>query len=178
MSHAYTVLWNAERMGIAKKHGIAGRGIEFLFGGPHTSQPSFIKAGVMAGDVVYPVMVRNGMVHILAQVVAGRTVTVEEFIEAHPQLYPPERQALCPSLTLDAGVALHPWLRALNWSCSDHVLLAQWSSSLGTGTVLPSPMLERLTYCSRKAERGVKGIVDGRLTTIISLQGIYPLSSP
>lgn len=164
-------------MRIAKTHGIAGRCIEFLFGGPHTSQPSFIKAGVRAGDVVYPVMVRNGMVHILAQVVAGRIVTVEEFIKAHPLLYPPELQKQSPDLTLDAGVALHPWLHALNWSCSDHVLLAQWSSSLGTGTVLPAPMLERLTYCSRRTERGVKGIVDGRLTTIISIQGIYRLSS-
>ena len=176
MSNAYTVIWNSERAKIARKHGLAGRGLEFLFGGPHTSQPSFTRAGVTAGDVVYPISVRDGMVHILARVRAGEIVTVDDFIAAHPDLYPPERHGRWPFQTLDSGVELHPWLRALNWTCSDHVVLAERSTPFSLETVLPSEMLARLTYRSKKAERPVRGVVDGHLTTIVSLQGVYRLS--
>lgn len=153
-----------------------GKGIEFLFGGPHTSQPSFTRAGVTAGDVVYPISVRDGRVHILARVVTRQVVTVEDFIAAHPGLYPSEQHGQWPSQTLESGIGLNPWLRALNWTCSDHVLLTERSTPLNPETVLPPGMLTRLTYRSRKAERPVRGIVDGRLTTLVSLQGVYKLS--
>ncbi|WP_146855882.1 hypothetical protein [Brevifollis gellanilyticus] len=163
-------------MKIAKKHGLAGKGIEFLFGGPHTSQPSFSRAGVVGGDIIYPIFVRDGMVHILSRVVTSEIVTVDHFIASRPDLYPPERHGKWPFETLDAGVELHPWLRALNWTCSDHVVLAERSTPVNLDNVLPAEMLTRLTYRSKKAERAVRGVVDGRLTTIVSLQGVYRLS--
>ncbi|GEP46216.1 hypothetical protein BGE01nite_55070 [Brevifollis gellanilyticus] len=176
MSSAYTVIWNSDRVKIAKKHGLAGKGIEFLFGGPHTSQPSFSRAGVVGGDIIYPIFVRDGMVHILSRVVTSEIVTVDHFIASRPDLYPPERHGKWPFETLDAGVELHPWLRALNWTCSDHVVLAERSTPVNLDNVLPAEMLTRLTYRSKKAERAVRGVVDGRLTTIVSLQGVYRLS--
>lgn len=176
MSSAYTVIWNSDRVKIAKKHGLVGKGIQFLFGGPHTSQPSFSRAGLSGGDVVYPISIRDGMVHVLAQVVTSEIVTVDHFVAARPDLYPPERHGKWLSQTLDAGVELHPWLRALNWTCSDHVVLVERSTPISLETVLPTEMLARLTYRSKKAERTVRGIVDGRLTTIASLQGVYRLS--
>ena len=176
VSNAYTVLWNSDRVKIAKKHGLAGRPIDFLFGGQHTSQPSFIRAGVKAGEVVYPISLRDGGVHIHSQFRVRAIITVEDFITAHPDLYPPDQHGRWPFETLDKGVESHPWLRALNWTCSDHILLAERSTPFSLETVLPPEMLTRLTYRSKKTERPIRGVADGRLTTSISLQGVYRLS--
>lgn len=177
MSNAYTVLWNSDRVKIAKKHDLIGRTIDFLFGGPHTTQPSFIRAGVKAGEVLYPVSVRDGSVHILSQIRVRAILTVDEFIAEHPDLYPPEeRQGRRAFEILDRGVELHPWLRALNWTGSDHVLLAERSTPFSLETVLPSEMLTRMTFRFNKADWPVSGVADGRLTTTVGLQGIHRLS--
>ncbi|WP_395734876.1 hypothetical protein [Prosthecobacter sp.] len=176
MSNAYTVLWNSDRVRIAKKHGLIGRSIDFLFGGPHTTQPSFIKAGVKAGETVYPVSVRDGALHILSQVRIRAIMTVDDFIAAHPDLYPPETHAPRAFETLAKGVELHPWLRALNWTGSDHVLLAERSTPFSLDTVLPPELLTRLTFRFNKADWPVSGVAEGRLTTTVGLQGIHRLS--
>lgn len=177
MSNAYTVLWNSDRIKIARKHDLIGRSIDFLFGGPHTTQPSFIRAGVKAGEIVYPVAVRDGALHILSQIRVRAILTVDDFISEHPDLYPPaERQGRRAFEILDLGVQLHPWLRALNWTGSDHVLLAERSTPFSLETVLPSEMLTRMTLRFNKLERPVSGVADGRLTTTVGLQGIHRLS--
>ena len=38
-----------------------------LFGGPHLSEPSFRRAGVKVGDLLYPVAVSNRRVHVVAR---------------------------------------------------------------------------------------------------------------
>lgn len=129
-----------------------------------------------AGEIVDPVSVRDGAVHIHTQIVVRAIITVEDFITAHPDVYPPEQHGRWPFETLYKGVDLHPWLRALNWTCSDHIVLAERSTPFTHETVLPPEMLTRLTFRSKKTERPIRGVVDGRLTTIISLQGVYRLS--
>ncbi|MFD4913933.1 hypothetical protein ACFWNR_11985 [Streptomyces virginiae] len=49
-------------------------------------------------------------------------------------------------------------------------------SPLSFGTTVPPDLLERLTYTSRRGERTLKYIEDGRLTRSVSLQGIYRLA--
>ena len=65
MSDAYTVFWTMDRWlsAVAVGH----RPLPVLFGGPHLSEPSFRKAGVRVGDVVYPVAVSNRRVHLVAR---------------------------------------------------------------------------------------------------------------
>lgn len=177
MSNAYTVLWNSDRIRIARKHDLIGRSIDFLFGGPHTTQPSFIRAGVKAGEIIYPVAVRDGALHILSQIRVRAILTVDDFIAEHPDLYPPaERQGRRAFEILDLGVQLHPWLRAFNWTGSDHVLLAERSTPFSLETILPSEMLTRMTLRFNKVERPVSGVADGRLTTTVGLQGLFRLS--
>src|SRR5262245_31377434 len=38
-----------------------------LFGGPHLSEPSFRRAGVRVGDLVYPVAVSNRRAHVIGR---------------------------------------------------------------------------------------------------------------
>jgi len=178
VSSAFTVLWNGDRVKIATRHGMLGKPVEFLFGGPHTSQPSFARAGVEPADIIYPIFVKDGQIHILARIVTKETVSVEEFISRRPDLFRPDGQETWPMATLDAAVQAFPWLRAFCWTCSDHVVLAERSSPLTREMLLPVGLLGRLTYRSRRAERPLKGVEDGRVTTIAGLQGVYRLSEP
>ncbi len=176
MGSSFTVLWNHDRVAIAKRHGLLGQPIPFLFGGPHTSQPSFCRAGVQGGDVVYPVQVKSGVVHLLARVVVREIVPVETFVHERTDLYPPEKRGRWMGETLDIAIQSQPWLRALNWTCSDHVLKPEKSSPLTVEVTLPVHALERLSFRSKKTLRPIEGVEDGRLTTITGLQGVYRLS--
>jgi hypothetical protein len=176
MSNSFTVLWNSDRVKIARLHNLLGKPIPFLFGGPHTSQPSFTRAGVSPSDIIYPVLVKEGTVHILARVVTREIVSVDSFVSDQADLYPSDQKGRWTGETLELAVQRQPWLRAFNWTCSDHVLLPESSSPLTTSVTLPVHALERLTYCSRKAERPLKGVQDGRLSTITGLQGVYRLA--
>ena len=173
MSSAFTVMWNRHRVKIAKDHGLPDQRIPFLAGGPHVSQPDFVRAGVTSGDVIYPVAIRDGIVRVLAAVVAGRILTVEDFREQHPDFA--DYQLHCGAKR-EAVLQQYPWLRAVWWTCTDKIVLAARSSRVRFQTRLPAAMLERLTYASQKRERGVRGIVDGLLTSPVSLHGIYRLA--
>jgi len=161
---------------IAKRNGLMGRPVEFLFGGPHTSQPSFQRAGVAVSDVVYPIFVQGGQIHILARVVTRAILSVEEFVASRPDLYPTDRIWHSPFQKLDMAVETHPWLRAFCWTCSDHVAVAEHSTPLAHDMILPVEFLQRMTYRSKKAERPLKGVVDGKLTSINAVQGVYRLA--
>jgi hypothetical protein len=176
MSSAFTVLWSADRVKVATTHGRLNQPIPFLFGGPHTSQPSFIRAGVEPGDIIYPVTVTDGQIHILARVVTKEILSVETFIADRPELYPLNRRGRWMGETLDIAKQRQPWLGAYCWTSSDHVLMAESSSILTTEVVLPLECLERLTFRSNKAERLIKGVIEGKLTTITGLQNVYRLA--
>ena len=176
MSSAYTVMWNAHRVKIAKEHGFPGGRIPFLFGGPHSSQPDFVRAGVTPGDTIYPVYVKDGIVRVLAKVVAQRFLSLEQFQQTHPEYAAYEPHG-CGAGGGDTAVELrHPWLRALYWTCAEHVILAESSSPVVFQKRLPSAMLERLTYASQKAVRRLRDIEDGLLKSITGIQGIYRLA--
>lgn len=176
MSEAFTVLWNSDRVRIARTGGRVGKPLPFLFGGPHISQPSFLRAGVRPGDQVHPIFVKGGVLHVLASLIVERIVTVEDFIAENPELYPPDRRGRWLGETLEFAAAGQPWLKAVCWTCSDHVLIAGDSTPLSLQSALPQEALSRLTFRSKKAVRPVKGLKDGKLTGVISLQGIYRLT--
>ena len=67
MADAYTMFWTRERCDALRRLGWAGRPMETLFGGPHISEPSFLRAGVRSGDAVYPIVVRAGVLYILGR---------------------------------------------------------------------------------------------------------------
>ena len=57
MSDSYTVFWTMDRWlgALAVGH----QPLPVLFGGPHLSEPSFRRAGVKVGDLLYPVAVHE-----------------------------------------------------------------------------------------------------------------------
>jgi hypothetical protein len=166
MSSSFTVLWNADRVRIARS--LEGKLVPFLCGGPHVSQPSFSRAGVKPGDCVYPIYVHKKVLHIMARFVVGSFTTPEALIADRKDLFPKGTRSDWTFESHDGPAESAPWLRAL---------LPQESSLLTLTPRLSMAALERLTYVSKKSSRGVRGIKDGELTSIVSLQGVYRLST-
>ncbi len=50
MADSFTTLWTADRCKLVKRYHLEGTPLSLLFGGPHTSEPGFRRAGVKAGD--------------------------------------------------------------------------------------------------------------------------------
>lgn len=175
MSSSFTVMWNGDRVRSAKP--LAGKPVPFLAGGPHVSQPLFSRAGVREGDCVYPIFVRQKTLHVLARVVVKNFVEIDQFISSRKDLFPAHLRGSGQLETLDRTSSVMPWLKAFWWTCANEMLLPETSTAISLTTTLPVASLERLTYVSKKGSRGVRGLKDGQLTSVISLQGVYRLSS-
>lgn len=132
-----------------------------LFGGPHQSLPSFRHAGVQPGDRVYPVRVHRTRLHVLGMLEVARIVPYENVGSVLPD---------------EDYVKLLDW-RPLKTGCVSEVLVGPPGAPLRFDTVIPGELLERLTFTSRRGERLLKYVEDGRLIRSVSLQGIYRLAA-
>lgn len=175
MPDSYTVLWSQDRCRHLKRHDQVGARLEILFGGPHTSEPRFSRFGVQSGDYIYPVHVSDCVLFILGRMRVKRLLTLEEYIAENPEKFAGCEDAKWPGLTLSNWLNLHPEKRYLAWTCTDEVAIGEEGTPIRFDVAVPSELLERLRFRSRRAERGLKNIVDGRLKSAISLQGIYRL---
>ncbi|MFD5421508.1 hypothetical protein ACFWJT_26195 [Streptomyces sp. NPDC127069] len=161
MSNSYTTLWTNDLCRELGRSGYAGRRLTMLFGGPHQSLPSFRRAGVRPGDRIYPVRALATRLHVLGAMEVSRIIPYE-----------------------DAGSVLHDddYAKLLEWrplktGSVTEVITGPPGSALTFGTTVPPDLLERLTYTSRRGERTLKYVDEGRLIRSVSLQGIYRLTS-
>ncbi|WP_329202905.1 MULTISPECIES: hypothetical protein [unclassified Streptomyces] len=160
MSNSYTTLWTNDLCRELERSGYARQRLTMLFGGPHQSLPSFQRAGVQRGDRIYPVRVLRTRLHVLGAMEVSGIIPYE-----------------------DAGSVLHDddYAKLLDWrplkaGCVTEVVTGPPGSPLSFGTAVPPDLLERLTYTSRRGERTLKYIEEGRLIRSVSLQGIYRLA--
>src|SRR5579885_2094014 len=89
MAEAYTMFWTRERCEALRRLGGVGKPLEVLFGGPHTSEPSFSRATVRPGDDIYPITVRAGVLYILGRTRVRRILSLEDYVAAHIDLFAP-----------------------------------------------------------------------------------------
>jgi len=177
MPDSYTSLWSNDRIQLIRKYHHEGRRLEILFGGPHTSQPSFRHFGVREGDYIYPVRVYKGVLHVIGRMRVKKLISLEEYIEQNPQLFAQCEQSQWPTITFANYLALHPELRYLAHSCTDEVALGEEGTPIRLDLMVPPDLLERLRFRFRMKERGLKHIENGLLKKAISLQGgIYRLA--
>ena len=162
MVDSYTVFWSNHRCQALERHGLGAR-LTVLFGGPHLSQPNFRRAGVNEGDFLYPVRVLSGSLYVLGRMRVRQLISLEDSQTG---------------ATLDTYLQRYPQWRWLQESCTNEVVVGQDGTPLRLDLVVPPDLLERLTFSSRRKERTLKHVQDGRLTYTISLQGIYRLSEP
>jgi hypothetical protein len=283
MSSAFTILWTQDRCQALRKYGQEGKRLEVLFGGPHTSEPSFRRYGVIEGDYIYPARLLKGTLYVMGRMRVKHLLSLAEYVERYPHLfegcepsdpvavlgenrilrewvqgelpdtiefyrrvYPGLRNALPNSIDEDAvtewvrgihqsfvarhpqrrdiprrfedlvaqrslgaggtgdpatqvgrrrwgpseeyvrlwnatGVLenylrLHPELHYLAPTCTEEVAVGEEGTSIRLDNAVPPDMLERLRFRSRRGERPLKHVENGRLKSIVSLQGIYRLS--
>ncbi|MGE5826743.1 MAG: hypothetical protein ACM30G_00050 [Micromonosporaceae bacterium] len=159
MTESYTVFWTNERWHSALAAG--HKPLPVLFGGPHLSEPSFRRAGVRVGDVVYPIAVSNRQVYVVAR------MRVREMLLLG--------QEDGPSLIEHRFPEYRAW-RFLAPTCTDEVVIGLEGTVPRADLALNSELLARLTFRSQRGERTLRHIRDGELTSSIGLQGIYRLA--
>lgn len=129
-----------------------------LFGGPHTSEPSFRRATVQPGDLLYPIGVCGQVLYLF-----GR-MRVQEIIEVDDD-------------RLREYLARYGLWRFLAPTCTSEVVIGSEGTRVLLDRPLPGDMLRRLTYLPRRGPRPVKHVSeDGRLVSAMSVQGIYRLA--
>jgi hypothetical protein len=129
-----------------------------LFGGPHTSEPSFRRATVQPGDLLYPIGVRDQVLYLF-----GR-MEVQEIIEVDKD-------------RLGEYLARHGAWRFLAPTCTTEVVIGTEGTRVLLDRPLPGEVLKRLTYLPRRGPRPVKHVSeDGRLVHAVGVQGIYRLA--
>ncbi|MEU3610290.1 hypothetical protein AB0E83_33365 [Streptomyces sp. NPDC035033] len=160
MANSYTTLWTDALCRELKRSGHEGARLTILFGGPYGSLPSFLRAGVRPGDTVHPVRAHRTRLHVLGAMEVSRILPYEE---AGPELADEDYAKLMDWRTLKTGAVTE-------------VLLGPPGSPLSFDTVVPGDLLERLTFTSRRGERTLKHVEDGRLTRSNGLQGVYRLA--
>ncbi|MFB6563876.1 hypothetical protein ACFCYH_34155 [Streptomyces sp. NPDC056400] len=161
MPNSYTTLWTNDLCRELERTGRAGQRLTMLFGGPHQSLPSFVRAGVRPGDTVFPVRAFRKRLHVLGAMEVSRIIP---YGDAGSELHDDDYAKLLDWRTLKAG-------------CVTEVLLGPPGSALGFDAAVPADLLGRLTYTSRRGERTLKHVVDGELVRSISVQGVYRLAA-
>ncbi|MFD8013282.1 hypothetical protein [Streptomyces sp. NPDC058955] len=160
MADSYTTLWTDDLCRELKRSGHEGVRLTMLFGGPYGSLPSFLRAGLRPGDTVFPVRAHRTRLHVLGAMEVSRVLPYEE---AGTELHDDDYNKLL-------------YWRILKTGFVTEVLLGPPGSPLSFDTVVPGDLLERLTFTSRRGERNLKYVEDGRLLRSVSLQGVYRLA--
>jgi hypothetical protein len=133
-----------------------------LFGGPHNSEPSFRRATVQPGDLLYPIGVRDQVLYVF-----GR-MRVQEIV---PLDSDDQQSRLGHYFTHYGG-----W-RFLAPTCTSEVVIGSEGTGIHLDRPVPGEILKRLTYLPRRGPRPIKHVSeDGRLLHTLSVQGIYRLA--
>ncbi len=162
MEESYTAYWANDLCRELERNGTAGTPLAILFGGPHQSEPSFRRAGVKEGDYIYPVRVLDGALYLLVRMRVKQLIVCTSGAEG--------------GAALDHYLELYPRWRCLARTCTDEVIVGDEGLALRFDLAVPPELLERLTFRSRRGERRLKHIENGRLVHALGVQGIYRLS--
>lgn len=159
MSESFTVFWTIDRWvgALAVGH----KPLPVLFGGPHLSEPSFRRAGVKVGDLLYPVAVSNRRVHLVGRMRVGEILLLG--------------QEDGPTLIDQRFPRYKPW-KILAPTCTEEVVVGVEGTTLRADVELPVRVLERLRFRSQRGERPLRHVRNGELTRSVGLHGIYRLS--
>ncbi len=180
VTNAYTIFWTHDRYNTLRRLGWAGRQMQTLFGGPHISEPSFTRAGVCPGDLIYPITVRSGVLYVLGRARVRCMLTLDNYIEQHSDLFSLDRsEPLAKTKAFDRYRIAHPAVASLAPTCTDEVVECEESTLLRFDLAIPPDLLTRLRYRSQRRERDLsQHLRDGRLVRSVAVQGIYRLSEP
>jgi hypothetical protein len=159
---SYTTLWAADLCQELKRAGLVGQRPPVLYGGPHTSMPSFLRMKVAPGDRIYPVRLFRARVYVLTRIEVDRIDEQEHSEQEHNRL-------------AFADQSSDPWHVLCRSFCAFESVRAASALPVRFDAEVPYETLERWTYTSQRGERGLKPLQDGGLRSVHSLHGIFRL---
>lgn len=137
-----------------------GQRLAVLFGGPHTSEPSFRRATVQPSDLLYPIGVCAQVLYVLGRMRVQQIVPADEDRDLLQEYF-----------------ARYSAWRFLAPTCTTEVVVGCEGTGVLLDRPLPGEILKRLTYRPRRGPRPVRHVSDdGRLLHADSVQGIYRLA--
>ncbi len=132
-----------------------------LFGGPHTSLPSFRRATVQPGDLLYPIGVCRQVLYVFGRLRVREIVAV-----GGPDQPRKEDYFRCGG----------DW-RFLKGNCITEVVIGTEDTAIYLDRPLPGGVTKRLVFAPRRGPRPIKHVSDdGRLVHSVCVQGIYRLA--
>ncbi len=179
MADSYTTLWSSERCRRIKQARQEGATLSLLFGGPHTSEPSFSRAGVKVGDYVYPIRVQDGILSIIGRMRVCAILPLEAYLTTYADLFADctrKDSVAWADDMLDQYFKKHPEQHYLRHTCTDEVVLGEMGTPIRFDLAVPPELLTDIRFRSQRRERGIKYIENGKLKNALSLQGIYRLA--
>ena len=177
---AFTTLWTGDQCRRLAKAGVVGRPLALTFGGPHQSAPRFSRAGVAPGDLIFPVRVLDGRLHVIGRIRVGAIYSADAFVASQPDRFASIAPGEPAFVRLERWIAADPAIAALCPGEADEVVVAADATAITLDAVVPAESVRDLRWQSgRRPERPIKHLDgDGRITSTISLQGVYRLAPP
>lgn len=148
----FTLLWNNEYCQFLYRMGVEGQRLRFVWGG-HNQLSRFSHYKVSVGDYICPVRVFQQTLFVIARMRVKQVTTRDEYLVHHP---------------LDELLILH--------ECANEILVGENGSIIRSDVTVPGHLLEQLRFMSKRGERHLKYVQDGRLLRSISLEGVYCLA--
>ena len=178
MAGTFVVLWTQDHCSRLKRAGEEGKPLTALFGGSHQSAPSFSRFGVQPGDAVCPVLVRDGVMHVVARLWVEAFLSIADYWTEFIPLSLEE--AALPAWRLPEELwRTRPELgHQLPLGCVDEAVVGRGDVAIRFERPLSPSQLTDLRFQNRKGkERGLKYVEDGRLLKVLTLQGrVYRLN--
>ena len=173
MVDSYTVYWSRDRVNALKL--LPGSAVPFslLFGGPHTSQPSFVRAGALVGDWLYPISVVRGRLQVLGRIKVRQIGPVDDVV---PKEFLTHSKHSNDKWIAECGWPERVFYKALCVTCTDEVVLGEDGSGPVLDLYLNESAVRNLRYRNKRSERVPKGIETGKVTSPLAHQGIYRLA--
>ena len=171
VKQSYIVLWSADRWKWLKRIGEAGTTLEVLYGGVHTSTPSFSRYSVMPGDRVYVVMVRDGRLHVLASMDIVKYLSIPEYLREYLNI--PEDVLRLHLWDMEKTLReARPTLgHRLPYGCIDEALVGENGTPFRFDREVPLDIVERLTFRNKQGrDRSVK-VEEGKFKSVTGIQG-------
>jgi hypothetical protein len=189
---AFTTLWTASQITGIRRAKLDGAPFTTTSGGPHTSAPSFTRAGVRPDDIVIPIQVKAGRLHVIAAMRVAEIVPVAEFVARQTGQFDglrehPTFQRFLPHLDtadqqaywlVDLWLADHPEVRATCPGEAMELVLGRSMLPIRFARVAPQDLVPTLRWQSgRGPERPIRHLAaDGSIERSLTLQGIYRLT--
>ena len=167
MPDSFVTLWTLERCRWLTR--VKDRGpIEVVFGGPHLSLPSI--AAVRVGDVIYPVMIKQGNLHVIARLEVETITSPEHYMQSRHGFS--ERPGMWDTRFANLSDAEVGFGHRFPTTCCDLAAMGSRGSDIRFDRVMPGTALDKIRLGPKRGrEVPLKGVEGARMKNNYSLQG-------